>query len=61
VSSAIVTLALLFIDRLRRLVSIRGEPGSEFSISVTALMLANKVSDDHTYSAATWSSVSGIA
>lgn len=47
VSHSVVILALLFIFRLKKRNSISGAPGSEFRLTCTALMLANKVLDDN--------------
>ncbi|GAA5837030.1 hypothetical protein JCM3766R1_006509 [Sporobolomyces carnicolor] len=60
VSHSVVLLALLFVSRLKQKNSIRGAPGSEFRLAVTGLMLANKVLDDNTYTARTWSQVSSL-
>ncbi|KAK4052370.1 hypothetical protein OIV83_002172 [Microbotryomycetes sp. JL201] len=61
VSHSIVLLALLFCSRLKSRNEISGAPGSEFRSSVVALMIANKVLDDNTYTAKTWCDVSGLA
>ncbi|GAA95189.1 hypothetical protein E5Q_01844 [Mixia osmundae IAM 14324] len=61
VSRSVVVLALLFVYRLKIRNVIHGQPGSEFRLAIVAFMLANKVLDDHTYTAKTWSEVSGIA
>ncbi|GAA5886883.1 hypothetical protein JCM16303_006748 [Sporobolomyces ruberrimus] len=60
VSHSVVLLALLFVSRLKHKNSIKGSPGSEFRLAVTGLMLANKVLDDNTYTARTWSQVSSL-
>ncbi|ORY75938.1 hypothetical protein BCR35DRAFT_353463 [Leucosporidium creatinivorum] len=60
VSHSVVILALLFISRLKSKNDINGSPGSEFRSSVTALMMANKVLDDNTYTAKTWADVSAL-
>ncbi|GAA5870023.1 hypothetical protein JCM1840_003559 [Sporobolomyces johnsonii] len=60
VSHSVVLLALLFISRLKQRNAINGAPGSEFRLAVTGLMLANKVLDDNTYTAQTWSQVSSL-
>ncbi|KAK4700430.1 hypothetical protein P7C70_g5817, partial [Phenoliferia sp. Uapishka_3] len=60
VSHSVVILALLFIYRLKHKNQICGAPGSEFRLCVTALMMANKVLDDNTYTAKTWSDVSSL-
>ncbi|GAA5899756.1 hypothetical protein JCM6882_005427 [Rhodosporidiobolus microsporus] len=60
VSHSVVLLALLFISRLKQRNSINGSPGSEYRLAVTGLMLANKVLDDNTYTAQTWSQVSSL-
>ncbi|GAA5856772.1 hypothetical protein JCM8547_008834 [Rhodosporidiobolus lusitaniae] len=60
VSHSVVLLALRFISRLKQLNSINGAPGSEYRLAVTGLMLANKVLDDNTYTAQTWSQVSSL-
>lgn len=62
VSTSVLILALLYIQRLKRLhTQIKGQDGSEYRVGVTALVLANKFLDDHTYTNKTWSSISGIA
>ncbi|BGP18467.1 hypothetical protein JCM10213_003199 [Rhodosporidiobolus nylandii] len=60
VSHSVVLLALLFISRLKQRNTINGAPGSEYRLAVTGLMLANKVLDDNTYTAQTWSQVSSL-
>ncbi|KAL8287401.1 hypothetical protein RQP46_003259 [Phenoliferia psychrophenolica] len=60
ISHSVVLLALLFIHRLKASNSINGAPGSEHRLTVTALMLANKILDDNTYTAKTWSDVSSL-
>ncbi|GAA6003427.1 uncharacterized protein JCM10292_001582 [Rhodotorula paludigena] len=60
VSHSVVLLALLFISRLKQRNPINGAPGSEYRLAVTGLMLANKVLDDNTYTAQTWSQVSSL-
>ncbi|GAA6006113.1 hypothetical protein JCM11491_002035 [Sporobolomyces phaffii] len=60
VSHSVVLLALLFVSRLKQKNAIKGSPGSEFRLAVTGLMLANKVLDDNTYTARTWSQVSSL-
>ncbi|KAM0790710.1 hypothetical protein ACM66B_004566 [Microbotryomycetes sp. NB124-2] len=60
VSHSIVLLALLYSSRLKLRNEISGAPGSEFRSSVVALMIANKVLDDNTYTAKTWCEVSGL-
>ncbi|GAA5912690.1 uncharacterized protein JCM6883_006205 [Sporobolomyces salmoneus] len=60
VAHSVVILALLFVSRLKQRNSIKGSPGSEFRLAVTGLMLANKVLDDNTYTARTWSQVSSL-
>lgn len=57
----VITLALAFIYRLKKLnSSVKGKPGSEYRLLTVALMLANKFLDDHTYTNKTWAEVSGI-
>ncbi|KAE8216183.1 hypothetical protein CF327_g633 [Tilletia walkeri] len=61
VSSSVILLALLYIYRLKsRHPQLNGQEGSEYRLSVTSLMLANKWLDDHTYLNKTWSELSGI-
>ncbi|KAK0540970.1 hypothetical protein OC835_000397 [Tilletia horrida] len=61
VSSSVILLALLYIFRLKsRHPDLHGQEGSEYRLSVTSLMLANKWLDDHTYLNKTWSELSGI-
>ncbi|GAA5899712.1 hypothetical protein JCM8208_004543 [Rhodotorula glutinis] len=60
VSESVVILALLFISRLKQRNPINGAPGSEYRLAVTGLMLANKILDDNTYTAQTWSQVSSL-
>ncbi|GAA5969561.1 hypothetical protein JCM11641_008160 [Rhodosporidiobolus odoratus] len=60
VSHSVVVLALLFISRLKQRNAINGSPGSEYRLAVTGLMLANKVLDDNTYTAQTWSQISAL-
>ncbi|PWN53110.1 hypothetical protein IE53DRAFT_213407 [Violaceomyces palustris] len=61
VSNSVVILALMYIHRLKsKHPELRGQEGSEFRLFVTALMLANKFLDDHTYTNKTWSELSGI-
>jgi len=61
VSSSVILLALLYIYRLKsRHPELHGQEGSEYRLSVTSLMLANKWLDDHTYLNKTWSELSGI-
>ncbi|KAM0751092.1 hypothetical protein T439DRAFT_225461 [Meredithblackwellia eburnea MCA 4105] len=60
VSHSVVILALLFVYRLKSRNVICGAPGSEFRLAITALMMANKVLDDNTYTAKTWSDVSSL-
>ncbi|CDU22434.1 uncharacterized protein SPSC_01064 [Sporisorium scitamineum] len=61
VSKSVIILALLYIHRLKsKNPGLRGQDGSEFRLFVTALMLANKFLDDHTYTNKTWSELSGL-
>ncbi|SJX65632.1 uncharacterized protein SRS1_16259 [Sporisorium reilianum f. sp. reilianum] len=61
VSKSVIILALLYIHRLKsNNPGLRGQDGSEFRLFVTALMLANKFLDDHTYTNKTWSELSGL-
>ncbi|KAF9231602.1 cyclin-domain-containing protein [Melanogaster broomeanus] len=61
VSQSVIVLSLHYIWRLKeRNRFTAGLPGSEFRISVAALMMANKFLDDNTYTNKTWSEVSGI-
>ncbi|GAA6048856.1 hypothetical protein JCM3770_003654 [Rhodotorula araucariae] len=60
VSESVVLLALLFISRLKQRNAINGAQGSEYRLAVTGLMLANKILDDNTYTAQTWSQVSSL-
>ncbi|KAK1086461.1 hypothetical protein LTR48_003531 [Friedmanniomyces endolithicus] len=61
VAQNVVTLALLFIYRLKKLnPTVRGKPGSEYRLLTVALMLGNKFLDDNTYTNKTWADVSGI-
>ncbi|GAA6020121.1 hypothetical protein JCM10207_006262 [Rhodosporidiobolus poonsookiae] len=60
VSHSVVLLSLLLLDRLKGKNAINGAAGSEFRLAVTSLMLANKVLDDNTYTAQTWSQVSSL-
>ncbi|KAK4057096.1 hypothetical protein OIO90_001996 [Microbotryomycetes sp. JL221] len=60
VSHSIALLALLYCSKLKSANQISGAPGSEFRSSVVALMMANKVLDDNTYTAKTWADVSGL-
>ncbi|PWY99382.1 hypothetical protein BCV70DRAFT_162583 [Testicularia cyperi] len=61
VSKSVIVLALLYIHRLKsKNPGLRGQDGSEFRLFVTALMLANKFLDDHTYTNKTWSELSGL-
>ncbi|SPO31307.1 uncharacterized protein UTRI_05882_B [Ustilago trichophora] len=61
VSKSVIILALLYIHRLKsKNPGLRGQDGSEFRLFVTALMLANKFLDDHTYTNKTWSDLSGL-
>ncbi|EST08377.1 Cyclin PHO80-like protein [Kalmanozyma brasiliensis GHG001] len=61
VSKSVIILALLYIHRLKsKNPGLRGQEGSEFRLFVTALMLANKFLDDHTYTNKTWSELSGL-
>ncbi|GAA5975394.1 hypothetical protein JCM5350_006467 [Sporobolomyces pararoseus] len=60
VSHSVVILALLFVSRLKQKNAIKGSPGSEYRLAVVGLMLANKVLDDNTYTARTWSQVSSL-
>ncbi|WFD29108.1 hypothetical protein MSPP1_000113 [Malassezia sp. CBS 17886] len=62
VSQSVITLSLFYIYRLKtRRENLRGQPGSEFRLFLTSLILANKFLDDHTYTNKTWSDVSRIA
>ncbi|BGO93742.1 hypothetical protein NBRC10512_006622 [Rhodotorula toruloides] len=60
VSHSVVLLALLFVSRLKQRNDIKGAAGSEYRLAVTALMLGNKILDDNTYTAQTWSQVSSL-
>ncbi|WFC98743.1 hypothetical protein MYAM1_001475 [Malassezia yamatoensis] len=61
VSRSVVTIGLLYLYRLKlRHPSLVGQPGSEFRLFLTSLILANKFLDDHTYTNKTWSEVSKI-
>ncbi|GAA5882863.1 hypothetical protein JCM3774_006318 [Rhodotorula dairenensis] len=60
VSVSVVLLALLLVSRLKQQNAIDGAPGSEYRLAVTGLMLANKILDDQTYTAQTWSQVSSL-
>lgn len=59
-SHSVVLLALFYIHRLKCLNPIKPNPKSEYRIGVVSLMLANKMLDDHTYTAKTWSDVSRL-
>lgn len=62
VSISVLILALLYIRRLKlQHPQLKGHEGSEYRLCVTALMLANKFLDDHTYTNKTWSDISGIS
>lgn len=50
VSHSVVILALLYLARLKTKNPISPSPGSEFRLTVTALMIANKVLDDNSKS-----------
>ncbi|GAA5955046.1 hypothetical protein JCM8115_005606 [Rhodotorula mucilaginosa] len=60
VSVSVVLLSLLLVSRLKQQNAIDGAPGSEYRLAVTGLMLANKILDDQTYTAQTWSQVSSL-
>ncbi|PLW43109.1 hypothetical protein PCANC_14385 [Puccinia coronata f. sp. avenae] len=60
VSHSVVLLALFYIHRLKSLNPIKPNSKSEYRIGVVSLMLANKMLDDHTYTAKTWSEVSRL-
>ncbi|WFD42830.1 hypothetical protein MPSI1_001480 [Malassezia psittaci] len=61
VSRSVVAIGLLYLYRLKlRHPSLVGQPGSEFRLFLTSLILANKFLDDHTYTNKTWSDVSKI-
>ncbi|KAI9612397.1 hypothetical protein KEM48_004128 [Puccinia striiformis f. sp. tritici PST-130] len=60
VSHSVVLLALFYIHRLKCLNAIKPNSKSEYRIGVVSLMLANKMLDDHTYTAKTWSEVSRL-
>ncbi|PWN22338.1 hypothetical protein BCV69DRAFT_141137 [Microstroma glucosiphilum] len=61
VSTSVLILALLYVQRLKlQHPKLRGQEGSEYRLSVTAMMLGNKFLDDHTYTNKTWSDISGI-
>ncbi|WAQ87031.1 hypothetical protein PtA15_7A760 [Puccinia triticina] len=60
VSHSVVLLALFYIHRLKALNPIKPNAKSEYRIGVVSLMLANKMLDDHTYTAKTWSEVSRL-
>ncbi|KAA1107014.1 hypothetical protein PGTUg99_024056 [Puccinia graminis f. sp. tritici] len=60
VSHSVVLLALFYIHRLKCLNPIKPNSKSEYRIGVVSLMLANKMLDDHTYTAKTWSEVSRL-
>ncbi|KAI0697154.1 cyclin-domain-containing protein [Cytidiella melzeri] len=61
VSQSVIVLALHYIYRLKiRNRYTNGQPGSEYRVSIAALMMANKFLDDNTYTNKTWSEVSGI-
>lgn len=47
VSHSVVILALLYIYRLKANNTICGATGSEFRLTTTALMMANKILDDN--------------
>ncbi|KAG0151337.1 hypothetical protein CROQUDRAFT_667923 [Cronartium quercuum f. sp. fusiforme G11] len=59
-SHSVVLLALFYIHRLKCLNPIKPNAKSEYRIGVVSLMLANKMLDDHTYTAKTWSDVSRL-
>ncbi|CAH7685270.1 hypothetical protein BY996DRAFT_4577318 [Phakopsora pachyrhizi] len=60
VSHSVVLLALFYIHRLKCLNPIKPNAKSEYRIGAVSLMLANKMLDDHTYTAKTWSEVSRL-
>ncbi|KAK9468947.1 hypothetical protein V1512DRAFT_258280 [Lipomyces arxii] len=60
VSSTLVSLALLYIYRLRLAHPASAVPGSEYRVFTVALVLANKFLDDNTYTNKTWAQVSNL-
>ena len=60
VSSQVVLLAMLYLDRFKKSCPTPGERGSEVRVLVVALLLANKTLDDSAYTNKTWSEVSRI-
>ncbi|KAI0307452.1 cyclin-domain-containing protein [Multifurca ochricompacta] len=60
-SQSVIVLSLHYVYRLKeRNSGTVAHPGSEFRVTVAALMMANKFVDDNTYTNKTWSEVSGI-
>lgn len=58
---SVLHLSLLYIYRLKlRHDTIKGQPGSEYRLFLTSLILANKFLDDHTYTNKTWADISHI-
>lgn len=59
-NSSVIVLSILFIHRRKSKATFRTDPGSEKEGAVTALMIANKVMDDHIFTPKTWARMSQI-
>ncbi|UZJ54342.1 hypothetical protein CBS101457_003662 [Exobasidium rhododendri] len=61
VSSSVITLALIYVHRLKAAhPHMKGREGSEYRLAISSLMLANKILDDNTYLNKTWAEISGM-
>ncbi|CEH14115.1 PROTEIN CNPPD1 [Ceraceosorus bombacis] len=57
-SNAVILLALLYIRRVRsQHGQVPGWEGAEYRLAISALMLANKMHEDSSYTSATWSDI----
>ncbi|KAI8803063.1 hypothetical protein BJ742DRAFT_777548 [Cladochytrium replicatum] len=62
VQGAMVAISMLFLDQLwQKSKGVKLGRGSEYRLFTTALMLANKVMDDHRFPNVCWADISGVA
>ncbi|KAI8806597.1 hypothetical protein BJ742DRAFT_758591, partial [Cladochytrium replicatum] len=62
VQGAMVAISMLFLDQLwQKSKGVKLGRGSEYRLFTTALMLANKVMDDHRFPNVCWADISGVS